>query len=198
MRDWLTAFVLLGCGLLAVLTFALLTGCSAHGVALVEEPPVTTYTVIVDDAFTLDEQTSIAAGADAWAAAVGPDLTFGYVTASRAQIDAALDRAPKLTTVYVVRVESAGEIPSCLLQAELVGCYLNQRVWLAASDIGVLRAWAKIPMHEIGHFLGLPHTTQGSVMREAIVDMAFAPTSTDVASYCRLHACPRWSPYPAK
>jgi hypothetical protein len=183
----------------AALAALALVACSAKGVTSPPDPPKVTFTVVIDAAFTPDQQTEIAAGADAWSIAVGPDLTFAYLVTPRALIDAAFTRAPKPDTIYVVRVSTATEIPNCLLLAAPFACYDGtSRIWLAADDIDALSVWRIIPQHEFGHAFGLAHANVSSVMQPEVIQMAYSPTAADVAAYCQYHGCPNYSPYRPK
>lgn len=175
---------------------ALVAACAAKGSPL-PAAPSPTFSIVIDDAFARDEQIAIAQGADAWSTAVGPDLIFSYVIAPRDQIDAALDRAPKPSTFFVVRAATSGALPASCLIDGTVGCIADGRVWLAVDSLNALpELLQRYPMHAIGHAMGLNHSPAlTTVMASNFADIAATPSGSDVADYCQWHAC---SQRPAK
>lgn len=166
---------------------SLTLACSAHGV---DTPVATRYQLIIDETFVQDERETIARAGDAWATAIGPDLTISYAIATRVEIDRALEHNGPSTTFYAVRIGSMSDIGECLVPLQNFGCTRGQRFYLAADTLDATYSWSRAATHEVGHVFGLGHSANISVMRPELSEMSATPTTDDVYNWCRLHACP--------
>lgn len=184
--DWLS-----GLTKWSLLTSTILLSC-AHGIS--PDPEPIKYQVIIDDSFSVDETDFIVHGFDSWQSVIGTDLTFQYLTASTDSINAGLDNKPKPGILYVIRVQDVGTV-DCLLMASTIACVKPpNRVYFQADSITATSQWTKLAVHEAGHVIGLPHTTDSpSVMLADINQMADTPSIIDVQAYCSLpssNGCP--------
>lgn len=177
----------------ASVLLALATCQCAHSTSVDTKPPAA-YRVILDSTFAVEEREAIARGADAWATAIGPDISFEFIGADPASIKAGLNGDPKPRTIYVLKVDSMDDV-DCLLESKNVACFKPpSRIYLAAPAIYAINAWDSVPAHEFGHAIGLPHLDYfPSCMQEERVMRSKEPQSVDVQWYCALpegRGCP--------
>lgn len=159
----------------------------------------TKYHAVIDTSFSDQERQDVVDGIDSWTAAVGPDISWSFSTAT----PDAIATAPGLGSgeLDVVRLSSIGDLTEpCLLQGGPYGCYAAGRAYLAVDELMAAgnpynyttgdTDLQTLTAHEVGHFFGQVHTDEISVMQQDLQDMDTHPSWYDVDVYCTMHRCP--------
>jgi hypothetical protein len=149
-----------------------LVGCS-------NQPPAVSYSLTIERTFSTTQIDAISAGLDSWKQSL-PEL----------QLDMRIGGCDSSTTHDVcVRPQydmpdSSEDVVGATKQGPygdaLVFLYLD-RIELTGLDVGVLTE--QTMAHEMGHVMGLQHSSPGALMAPTVLDQAHSVTNADVAQF---------------